>query len=153
MLGGGRTPEEPSQTGASADRSVGPRRIGDYEVIEEIARGGMGVVFKATQRSLNRTVALKMVLEGTFARAEFRERFRTEAEAAASLRHPNIVAIYEIGEHEGQPFFSMDYVAGRTLADVVRSQPLPAPAAARYAQIVAEAIHFAHGRGVLHRDL
>jgi len=127
--------------------------FGDYELREEIARGGMGVVFKARQRSLNRTVAVKLLLFGRYASPEFAQRFRAEAAAAASLQHPNIVAIHEVGEHEGQPFFSMDFVAGRNLADLVHGQPLPPRPAARYLEIIARAIHYAHERAVLHRDL
>ncbi len=129
------------------------RRFGDYELIEEIARGGMGVVWKARQLSLNRIVAVKLMLSGAFAQPEFVKRFRTEAEAAASLQHPNIVAIHEIGEHDGQPFFSMDYVEGQNLAQLVRDRPLPARRAAAYLKTIAEAVHFAHENQILHRDL
>ena len=128
-------------------------RLGDYELIEEIARGGMGVVYKARQLSLNRVVAVKMILHGQFANAEFVQRFRAEAEAAARLQHPNIVAIYEVGEVDGQHFFSMEYINGRDLASLVREQPLPAKRAADYVRTVAEAIHYAHQHGILHRDL
>src|SRR5262245_22364094 len=129
------------------------RYFGDYELIEEIARGGMGVVFKARQVSLNRIVAVKMLLSGQFAKKDFLERFRAEAQAAANLQHPNVVAIHEIGEHEGQSYFSMDYVEGGHLGTLVRDQPLPAKRAAAYVKVIAEAIHYAHQHGVLHRDL
>src|SRR5262249_1061306 len=120
---------------------------------EEIARGGMGVVWKARQVSLNRTVAVKMLLSGQFAGADFAQRFRKEAEAAANLQHPHIVAIHEIGEHQGQQYFSMDYVEGGHLGQLVHDGPLPAKRAAAYLETIAEAIHYAHQRGVLHRDL
>jgi tRNA A-37 threonylcarbamoyl transferase component Bud32 len=129
------------------------RYFGDYELLAEIARGGMGIVYKARQSSLNRIVALKMILAGQLASAADVKRFRTEAEAAANLQHPNIVAIHEVGEHEGQHYFSMDYVEGQSLADLVREHPLPAPRAARYVQLIAQAIAYAHGKGTLHRDL
>lgn len=129
------------------------RRFGDYELLQEIARGGMGVVYRARQVSLNRIVAVKMLLFGNFASDEFVKRFHTEAKAAASLQHPNIVAIHEIGEHKGQHYFSMELVEGQSLADVVRDRPLSPKRAAVYVQSVAEAIHYAHEHGVLHRDL
>jgi len=130
-----------------------PRSFGDYELLEEIARGGMGVVYKARQASLDRIVALKMLLFGLLAGPEFVQRFRTEAAAAASLQHPNIVAIHEVGFRDGQHFFAMDYVAGRSLAQIVRDGPLPARRAAGYVKTIAEAIQYAHERGILHRDL
>src|SRR5262245_12801764 len=129
------------------------RYFGDYELLEEIAHGGMGVVFKARQVSLNRIVALKMILAGPYASKDFVQRFRTEAEAAAKLQHPNIVAIHEVGEHEGHHYFSMDYVEGQNLAQLVRDKPLPAQRAAAYVKTIAEAIHYAHQQGILHRDL
>jgi serine/threonine protein kinase/N-acetylneuraminic acid mutarotase len=129
------------------------RYFGDYELLEEVARGGMGVVFRARQHSLNRTVAVKMVLGGQFASETEVQRFRTEAEAAANLQHPNIVAIYEVGEHAGQHYFSMEYVAGRSLADLVGNGPIDCRRAAGYVKTIAAAIHFAHERGTLHRDL
>ena len=129
------------------------RRIGDYELIEEIARGGMGVVYRARQVSLGREVAVKMLLHGVLAGDTAIARFKAEASAVANLKHPNIVAIHEIGEHEGQHFFSMELVAGQTLAEKVREGPLPATQAATHLQRVAEAVGHAHERGVLHRDL
>jgi serine/threonine-protein kinase len=128
-------------------------RFGDYELLEEIARGGMGVVYQARQVSLNRLVAVKMILFAQFAGEQALQRFRAEARAAARLRHPNIVAIHEVGEHEGQHYFSMDYVEGRNLAALARAQPLPPARAAGCVRTIAEAIHYAHQHGVLHRDL
>ncbi|HXJ55539.1 MAG TPA: protein kinase [Verrucomicrobiae bacterium] len=129
------------------------RYFGDYELLEEIARGGMGVVWKARQVSLNRTVAVKVLLAGKFSSPEFVQRFRTEAEAAANLQHPGIVAIHEVGEHEGQLYFSMDYVDGPNLAQLARDQPLPARRAAALLKTIAEAVHYAHQRSLIHRDL
>jgi len=129
------------------------RYFGDYELLEEIARGGMGVVYKARQTSLKREVALKMIRAGTLASSDEVDRFLREAEAAANLQHPNIVAIHEVGEHDGQHYFTMDYVAGRDLGALVKDGPLPPNRAACYVRIIAEAIHFAHQRGTLHRDL
>ncbi len=140
----------------SSDQGIDPRRVryfGDYELIEEIARGGMGVVYAARQVSLNRIVALKMILNGALASEDDVKRFRTEAEAAANLRHPNIVAIYEIGEHQGRHYFSMEYIEGKNLAEVVRDQPLPPRRAAEYTRTIAAAIQYAHEQGTLHRDL
>src|SRR5262245_45614159 len=123
-------------------------RFGDYELFEEIARGGMGVVYKARQISLNRIVAVKMILHARFNNAEFVQRFRVEAEAAANLHHSNIVAIYEIGQEEDQHYFSMEYVQGRDLASLVRDQPLPAKRAAQLTEKIARAIHYAHQHGI-----
>ena len=130
-----------------------PRSFGNYELLEEIARGGMGVVYKARQRGLDRTVAVKMILVERFAGKHSVQRFRGEAAAAGVLQHPNIVAIHEIGMHEGQHFFSMDFVEGQNLAQLVGHRPLPASRAARYLQRIAEAVHYAHEQGILHRDL
>src|SRR5580704_5783853 len=129
------------------------RYFGDYEILEEIARGGMGVVYKARQVSLDRIVALKMILAGRLASETDVERFYTEAKAAANLQHPNIVAIHEVGQHNGQHYFSMDYVEGESLAKLVDAGPLPALKAAAYLKTIAEAIEFAHRQGTLHRDL
>jgi tetratricopeptide (TPR) repeat protein len=129
------------------------RRVGDYELLEEIGRGGMGVVYRARQVSLGRIVAVKMILGGALGPAADGRRLRNEAEAAARLQHPGIVAIHEVGEWEGQPFFSMDYVEGTTLAALIREHPLPAARASGYVEAIARAVHHAHESGVLHRDL
>lgn len=130
-----------------------PCDFGEYELLEEIARGGMGVVYKARQKSLDRLVAVKMLLAGQFATKQFVQRFRTEAAAAAVLRHPNIVPIYQVGFQSGQHFFSMEYVEGQNLAQLVGQRPLPSTKAAAYLKAIAEAIHYAHQQGILHRDL
>ena len=127
--------------------------FGDYELLEEIARGGMGVVYRARQTSLNRIVALKMILSGEHASPIDIERFHIEAQAAANLKHPNIVAIHEVGQHEGRSYFSMDYIDGQNLADIIKEGPVPNRKAAQYMKMVAEAVHYAHQCGTLHRDL
>jgi outer membrane protein assembly factor BamB len=129
------------------------RYFGDYELLQEIARGGMGVVYRARQVSLNRFVALKMILSGQLASEDDVKRFHLEAQTAAGLQHPNIVAIHEVGEHDGQHYFSMDFVEGQSLADLVRENPLPPERAVRWVRTIAEGIQYAHQRGVLHRDL
>jgi serine/threonine protein kinase len=113
----------------------------------------MGVVFKARQVGLDRVVALKMVLAGSQADERERARFRAEAQAAARLQHPNIVAVYEVGQHQGHDYFSLEFVAGGTLADHLHGQPLSPVESARLVETLARAIHFAHERGVVHRDI
>jgi tRNA A-37 threonylcarbamoyl transferase component Bud32/tetratricopeptide (TPR) repeat protein len=130
-----------------------PRRFGEYELLSEAGRGGMGVVYRARHRRLNRMVALKMILAGRLADEAHVERFYTEARAAARLQHPNIVPVYEAGEHDGQHFLAMAFVEGSDLGELIRHGPLPAAQAATLIQTAAEAVHYAHGQGVIHRDL
>lgn len=127
--------------------------FGDFEILEEIARGGMGIVYKARQISLNRIVAIKMILSGNLADESDVRRFRIEAEATANLQHPNIIGIYDVGQQDGQPYFSMEYVRGESLAQLNRKGPLPPKQAARYVRQIAIAIDYAHRHGVTHRDI
>jgi serine/threonine protein kinase len=124
-----------------------------YEILEELGRGGMGIVYKARQIALNRLVALKMMLAGALADPEEMARFRIEAQAAARLDHPNIVRVYHWDEHEGQPYFSMELVPGTSLVGKAARLPWHAPAAAHLVRILALAIHHAHQHNIVHRDL
>lgn len=150
-------PPTMAPSNGSSDSSSGslelPMQLGDYELLEELGRGGMGVVFRAKQASLGREVAVKMILRGELARQAERERFQAEAQAAAKLDHPGIVPVYEVGEIGGRPYFSMKFIRGTTLAQRLAEGPLPSREAAKLLVSVAKAIHFAHEKGVLHRDL
>src|SRR5262245_50033478 len=130
-----------------------PTNVPGYEILGELGRGGMGVVYKARHLALGRVVALKMVLAGAHAGAKQRRRFRAEAEAVARLSHPHIVQVYEVGEQDGCPYFSLEYVEGGSLHEILaESGPSPAESAALIEQL-ARAVGYAHGRGVVHRDL
>jgi WD40 repeat protein len=144
---------EPLPRDLFTGETVELRELGDYELLEQIGHGGMGVIYRAWQRSLDRIVAVKLIRGGALAKKEAVTRFRTEAAAAARLQHPGIVAIYEVGEHAGQQFYSMAYVAGHSLSAALREGPFLPENSARLLQSVAEAIQFAHQQGVLHRDL
>jgi serine/threonine-protein kinase len=124
-----------------------------YEILEELGRGGMGVVYKARQVKLNRVVALKMILTAGHASAADLQRFRDEAEAIAQLRHPHIVQVYSVGEQGGRPFFALEFVEGGTLAQKLESKPQPPTAAARMVELLARGVHAAHQAGIIHRDL
>jgi serine/threonine protein kinase len=130
-----------------------PVRQGDFELTEELGRGGMGVVYRAHQISLDREVALKMILPGRLSEPEHVERFQQEAEAAAQLDHPGIISIYEVGKFAEQPFFCMQLVAGQTIGELGQKQAFEQRQSAAMLLEVSEAIQYAHRRGVLHRDL
>jgi serine/threonine protein kinase len=123
-----------------------------YEIFGELGRGGMGVVYKARQKGLPRLVAVKMLPAGAVS-AERQHRFVAEAEAVARLRHPNIVQIYEVGQHAGRPFLALEYVAGGSLAQRLSGQPQPARLAAGLVETLARAVHHAHQQQIVHRDL
>jgi serine/threonine protein kinase/WD40 repeat protein len=129
------------------------RYFGDYEILEELGSGGMGVVYKARQKKLKRLVALKMIKRGQFASEEDVKRFQAEAQAAAKLDHPGIVRVIEVGLHQGEHYYAMDYVAGGSLSSLYREQPVSARQAAELVKKLAEAMHHAHGQGIVHRDL
>ncbi len=130
-----------------------PMQVGEYEILAEVGRGGMGVVYKTRHRGLNRLAALKMVLAGEFASPSQELRFRLEAELAARVRHPNIVQVYEIGSYLGRPFLAMEWVEGGSLANRLDGLPWPPGEAASLIETLARAIDVAHGEGVVHRDL
>jgi serine/threonine-protein kinase len=139
---------------AAGDAPAAPRRdFGHYELLGELGRGGMGVVYKARQKDLDRPVALKMILASHLASADHVSRFHHEAKAAAGMQHPNIVAVYEAGQIHGQHYFAMQYVSGPSLAEVLRQGPMSPEAAARCVAAVARAVAHLHERGCVHRDL
>src|SRR6476620_3843839 len=127
--------------------------LGDYELLDEVGRGGQGVVFRARQKSLNRTVALKVISLGQWASKAHLKRFRLEAEAAAKLEHPGIVPIHEVGERDGSCYFSMKFVEGGQLDEVARREPMPIRPAVELITKVARTVHYAHEHGILHRDI
>jgi tetratricopeptide (TPR) repeat protein len=139
--------------GGVAKRSSAQVHVPGYEILSVLGRGGMGVVYKAKHLRLNRLVALKMILSGAHASEADLARFLIEAKAIAQLQHPNIVAIYEIGEHEGRPFFSLEYLDGGSLQGKMNGVPMPPREAAQMVAKVARAVHFAHEHGIIHRDL
>ena len=147
------TPREPQHLPANGGRAQGFPAIPGYRIVRELGFGGMAVVYEADQIGLKRRVALKMGLDGPSHDAELLARFQTEAEAAASLHHPNIVEIYEIGESAGRPYFSMPLIEGGTLAGELALRPASTRRAAQITEVLARAIHYAHERGIVHRDL
>src|SRR5262249_34376564 len=130
-----------------------PRQVGDYDILAEVGRGGMGVVYRARHRGLNRLAALKMVLAGEFASPTQELRFRLEAELGARVQHPNIVQVYEIGSYDGPPFLALGWVEGGSLANRLDGRPWPPANAAALIETLARAIAVAHAEGVVHRDL
>ena len=148
-------PPAPSTRSVAMDwaRPPCPPSIDGYDVGELVGRGGMAVVYKAHQRSLNRPVALKMLLVGLYFDADEAHRIRAEAEAIARLQHPNIVHVYEVGERDGGPYLLMEFVDGGTLADRIKQGPIPTAQAVAWAEAIARGIHAAHRRSIVHRDL
>eukprot|EP00913_Durusdinium_trenchii_P023312 g21890.t1 len=146
-------PGSKTEPGQETNGEPGGKQFGDYELLHEIARGGMGVVYKARQTKLNRIVALKMIKSGELAGDEEVKRFHAEAEAAAALDHPGIVPIYEVGQHNDQHFFSMGFVDGAGLDAQLKEGPLPPKDAAGLIKTIAEAVQYAHDKGIVHRDL
>src|SRR2546430_13197438 len=154
LLESGLGPVEPERE-VNVDFESSPMLMdfGDYELLEQIGRGGQGVVFRARQKSLNRTVALKVISLGQWASKAHLKRFRREAEAAASLDHPSIVPIYEVGERDGSCYFSMKFVEGGQLDEVTKRDPLPPRRAAELIAKIARIVRYAHEHGILHRDI
>ena len=153
-------PVEQGEETQVSDKPLGEQRqtdsagqFGDYEIRAEIARGGMGVVYRALQKKANRVVALKMMLSGSLAGEMERQRFTVEVEAAAALDHPYIVPIYDVGEYQGQPYFTMGFVDGQSLSELLSEGPMSGREAAALMRPICDAIAYAHGRGIVHRDL
>jgi len=152
---------EPETVGPASQPSIrqniaamaGTIHLPGYEILTELGRGGMGVVYKARHLDLKRLVALKMIVGAEYASGDQIERFQREAEAVARLQHPNIVQIYEVGQREGRPYFSLEFVDGGSLADNLQGTPLPPAEAAHVVETLARAVHAAHQRGIVHRDL
>ncbi|GAB5443257.1 MAG: serine/threonine-protein kinase [Fuerstiella sp.] len=153
LLDGSTPRDRPQPSKRAAESSAIGSTISGFQLLEEVGRGGMGVVYRAYQESLDRVVALKMIPNAAFAASTDLARLRAEALAAARLNHPNIVPVYEVGEHNGHPWFSMQYIEGRTLADRIAHGPMPPEQAVRLLLPIVEAIGSAHEAGVLHRDL
>ncbi|MBY0521885.1 MAG: protein kinase [Gemmataceae bacterium] len=170
LLPGSRTAAEDSSQGTTSirpmnktlpdlpdpvkeSRPAGPPSVPGYEVLGELGRGGMGVVYKARKLDLKRTVALKMILSGSHASAQDLARLRIEADAVALLQHPNIVQIYDVGQHDGLPFLALEYVDGGSLLQKVAGTPLPIEQAAPLVECIAQAMQYAHEKGIVHRDL
>src|SRR5262249_28920753 len=143
----------PVEASSEESRPASAVVVPGYEILGELGHGGMGVVYKARQVRLGRTVALKMILAGARAGSHELTRFRDEAVAVARFQHPPIVQMYEVGEHEGRPFFAMEFVEGGSLSEKLDGTPLPSRQAAQLAETVARALHALHERGVVHRDL
>jgi formylglycine-generating enzyme required for sulfatase activity len=148
-----RGPSETLESATAGPPSLARLSFADYEILDELGRGGMGVVYRARQKSLKRVVALKMILAGSHASPLSLARFRREAEAVARLNHPNVVGVHEIGEHDGKPYLSLEYIEGGSLAARLDGNPIRPRAAAELACTLAETVHFAHERGIVHRDL
>lgn len=148
-----RTPPVGSAAAATAAEGPIPPRLGEYRIIRRLGHGGMGVVYQAVHTTLGRCVALKVLPSIGLADPTARERFRREAQTTARLHHPHIVQVFEVGEHDGQPFLALEFVAGPSLSDRLRDSPQPAQEAAALVETLARAVHYAHEHGVVHRDL